>query len=258
MLQWSESKVSRVETARIGMSLSDARAFATALHLQGDDLATFLALAEDAANTRGWWQAYRSVITTEQRMVADVETGARRIRQYASVTLPGLVQTPDYARSQLAWATDLGLVGGDIDAAVRIRMERQRVLAGPEPAAYDLVVEEDAIRRQVAAPALMVTQLSRLIALTELSGVRIRIVPTDTRLPRPPAAHPFQLIEFRDPNDPTVVSVESLVDLRYLTEPQQVSSYDVLFERTWRAALSEAQTIAWLRSRAQALHRAST
>lgn len=247
-VDWSESKVSRIETARIGLSMSDAQRFVEQLGVSGIQRENFLALAEDAANSRGWWNAYRSVITTEQRMVADVEAGAARIRTYASVMLPGLVQTSDYARQMYKWQSDLDVAAADIDAAVDIRLARQRVLAGGDPLNYQLILDESVVRRQIAPPTVIVAQIRHLIELAELPHVDIRVLPIGpAQATLPPAAHGFQLIDFRDPEDPPMVSVESLIDLRYLCEEQHITTYRVLFERMWQATRDPESTHKWLR-----------
>lgn len=253
LLDWSESKVSRVETARIGLSMSDARRFIERLGIDDAIGDNFLALAEDAANTRGWWSAYRSVITTEQRMVADVESGAAAIRYYASVMLPGLVQTPEYARHCLRWHADLGVGAADVDSAVDIRMARQRVLSGAEPLRYDLLIDESLLLREVAPREIVQAQLSRLCELAILPHVHMRVLPLQHSSSHwPPAGHSFHLIDFRDPSDPPVVGLESLIDLRYLSEKQHVDTYQVLFERTWRMALDRTATQSRLRELASA------
>jgi hypothetical protein len=248
MLGWSESKVSRLETARIGLTMAGAVEFVEALGVEGEERENLLALAEDAANTRGWWHAYRSVITTEQRMVADVEAGATHIRHYASVLLPGLLQTPAYTRHTLAWQEDLGVGHSEMEAAVKIRGERQRVLRDHSQLRYDVVLDEAVVRRQIAPEPVLRTQVERLIAVAHLANVRLRILPLEaiTEHPRPPAAHTFQIIDFRDAEDPSVVAVESLVDLRYFTDMRHIESYRVLFERCWQAALHEGATLEWL------------
>ncbi|NUS74548.1 MAG: helix-turn-helix domain-containing protein [Corynebacteriales bacterium] len=238
-LGWSESKVSRVETARIGLSMPDARRFVESLALIEEVRDNFLALAEDAANTRGWWNAYRSVITTEQRMVADVEAGAASIRYYASVMLPGLVQTPEYARHCLKWHADLGVGADDVDSAVDIRMARQRVLSGTEPLRYDVLIDESLLLRALAPVDIIRGQLRRLIELATLPHIQLRILPLERENAIwPPAGHSFCLIDFRDPSDPPVVGLESLIDLRYLSEKQHVDTYKALFDRTWSVALA--------------------
>lgn len=248
LLSWSESKVSRLETAHIGLSMADAHLFAKQLELEGDELATFLALAEDA-NTTGWWSTYRGAITTQQRMMADVENNAARIRHYASVTLPSLMQSQQYARHLLRWSHDLGVGGDDVDTAVAIRARRQRLLASSRSPHYDVIIEESVVRRRVAPDDVMNAQMRLLAQLANLPHVQLRLLPlTDAKRVYPPSTHAFQLIEFRDTSEPPVVSVETLVDLRYLSDRRHVDSYTVLFGRAWRTSLPPAETLEWLRA----------
>ncbi len=224
-LDWSESKVSRIETARIGLSLDDARRFVDSIALDGEQCERFLALAEDAANTHGWWNAYRNVITTEQRMVADVEAGAAKIAAYMPLAIPGLLQTADYARGVLQWYGEIGVGPSDIDAAVTIRMARQQVLR-EEQFTYDVLLDQAALRRNVVSAGFMRQQLCHLQEMSEQPGVRIRLLPFERATPSmvPPATHPFQIYEFRDPVDPPLVSIDSLTDLRYLSDSEPVGS----------------------------------
>lgn len=87
----------------------------------------------------------------------------------AASTVPGLLQTPDYARELLL----VGQAGipRDIDSVVDLRMERQAVWDRENPPWFSLVLAEAALYHASVA------QLERLIAAQEQANVSIQILP---------------------------------------------------------------------------------
>ena len=78
--------------------------------------------------------------------------------------MPGILQTEEYARAvhraQLITATD-----EEIDRLVRVRMERQELLASDDVPQLWLVLNEAVIRRVVGGREVMRAQLERLSKL---------------------------------------------------------------------------------------------
>ncbi|MGW2688781.1 helix-turn-helix domain-containing protein [Streptomyces sp. NPDC001414] len=109
-----------------------------------------------------------------QRMV-DMEANAVALYTYQVMLVPGLLQTPDYARALLSQRAD----GDLLDKRVRARLSRQpRYLAQGGPT-YVVVMDESCLRHSVGSPAVMRDQCAHLLRVGRLPNIRIQIVPAD-------------------------------------------------------------------------------
>jgi hypothetical protein len=115
------------------------------------------------------------------RSFAPFEAEAAALRMFEHSLVPGLLQTPEYARAVLE--TKPGSSEDMIDGYVLARLARQAVLTRddpPAPMVYALV-DEGALRRPVAPPAVMHDQLGHLVELAGKPNVTIQVVPYDAR-----------------------------------------------------------------------------
>jgi Domain of unknown function (DUF5753) len=115
------------------------------------------------------------------RSFAPYEAEAAVLRSFEHSLVPGLLQTPEYARSVLE--TKPNASDDMIDGYVSARLARQAVLTRddpPVPLVYALV-DEGALRRPVAPPAVMHDQIAHLVELSRQPNVTIQIVPYDAR-----------------------------------------------------------------------------
>ncbi|MEU5965975.1 helix-turn-helix transcriptional regulator [Micromonospora parva] len=209
--------------------------------------------AEDAASSRWWDAAKYTRMGDGQRTYALVEAGASTIREYSGLLLPGLVQTAAYARHRILALTGDAPVT-DPDPIVRGRIERQRQSIGGGLAQYQLVLEEQAIRRRPVPGDVMLEQLHRLLALMDGDTVSVRVVPVDAQpgdgyAPRAPYAH----VTYPDMEDPPIVVVDNVTKALLVTAPEELSGYAQLHQRLRAAALSDADSAAYIRQAADEL-----
>jgi hypothetical protein len=159
--------------------------------------------------------------------------------------VPGLLQTPEYARA-LHEAGIPVLEPDVLDERIRTRMNRQRILTGTSPPQVHIIMDEAVIRRPVGGPAVMTSQLDKLLVATDtLPNVTIQVLPFRV------GAHPaldatFVLLEMTAPVA-KVVYVEGLVDPMYLERPQEIRKYEQVFDRLCRLALPPAASADLLR-----------
>lgn len=83
----------------------------------------------------------------------DKEGAARRLRSFSLVVIDGLLQAPDYARAILR--TRVGATAEELDKAVSLRMDRQRILAREDPPELWAIIDEGTLRRPVGSPEIM-------------------------------------------------------------------------------------------------------
>ena len=98
-MDWSLSKIIRIEAASSGISANDLKAL---LQLYGvkdpEQVDALLALAR-AARERSWWSAYRDIAPQSLLQLIEYESAAHVIRQFETMFIPGILQTEDYARA---------------------------------------------------------------------------------------------------------------------------------------------------------------
>jgi hypothetical protein len=120
----SVSKISRIETARIGVSARDLGDLLKLYGVAGERWDALLFLAQ-AARQKDWWQqAYRDLPVTA---LIGLEAEAISLREYSMALVPGLLQTRDYATAVLT-GIRVDLSTKEIVRRVELRMARQAIL----------------------------------------------------------------------------------------------------------------------------------
>jgi transcriptional regulator with XRE-family HTH domain len=223
----STAKISRVELGRVGFKERD---IADLLTLYGvhdpDEREQFLALAR-GANAPGWWHRYSDLLPAWFEMYLGLEQAASIIRCYELQFVPGLVQTPDYARA----VTRLGHTDPEeVERRVELRMRRQAILTAPGGPTFWAVVDEAALRRSLAGPELMRDQLDHLIAMNRLPNVSLQIASLRDG-GHPAAGGPFSILRFAEPDLPDLVYLEQLTSALYLDKRADVEHYAVVMDR---------------------------
>lgn len=128
---------------------------------------------KEARSTKGWWTGYRGVITDR---FAGLEDAASVIREFNCQTVPGLVQTDDYARAVFTGGQPKA-TAAEIDRRVAARMKRAEIMDRPSPPDLWAVVDEAVLRRVIGSEAIMAAQLERLAAFARRPGVTIQVLP---------------------------------------------------------------------------------
>lgn len=223
LLDWPQSKVSKIETGRQTPTAADIRAWAQAV---GDEVSAGQLLARlDVLETMyvEWRRQLGSGTSARQRASIALEANATHIRAFETTTIPGLLQTPDYARYRLSQSIARHRLPDDVDEGVRVRMQRQEVLYRPGKRLH-FVMTEAALRYRLCPSEVMVGQLDRLIALCSMSTIRVGVIAFETELTESPR-HGFWIF------DDERVLVETVAAELTLTQPQEITLYRQVFDR---------------------------
>lgn len=105
----------------------------------------------------------------------EIEWHATLVRSYHPLLVPGLLQTPEYARAVIASS---GRRVDNTDKQVRMRMERQEIIAPENDAMLVAIMDEYALHRPIGGPKTMHDQLIKLLEIAEQPNARVNIVPT--------------------------------------------------------------------------------
>lgn len=200
-----------------------------------------------AADTRakGWWERDEQKMGPRQALAANLELGVSKILEYSISLIPGLLQTPEYSESRVQADPSATTDGFDPVQALRARAERQRRLSAPGGPTYDVVVDALAILRETTPAHVMRRQLLHLLSLTPANPrLTLRILPVEAHIVGQSVPRSSFSIYLRQPDDPVVVSVDTMTeDLVLATEPD-VGHYRHSHERLRAAALTPQRTAA--------------
>jgi transcriptional regulator with XRE-family HTH domain len=230
-LGWQNSKVSRIENAKHGVTDSYITAWCDACKVTGDEAAALhdelRAIRLDEARLSGALRAGHAAV---QREVEDREAGAHQIRVFDHAVVPGLVQTAEYARQLFVRLAQLHNTPRDTDAAVEVRMRRQQVLYDPTRH-VEILMTEGALHYPICTRDAIAGQLDRLISLSSLASLWFGIVPLGTTLTVLPL-HGFWIF------DDQLATVEILNTEMATREPEDVALYAKVFDELKAAAVT--------------------
>ncbi len=247
-LGWSESKVSRLENARVRPNVGDVMDLLDVLGVtDATKREQLIALARDAATTRGWWSAYDGDIDKRQIMSAELENGAVQIREFQPMLVPGLLQCREYAYARFASRSMLGLPLINVDAAVDARLARQDILTRDAPLEYQALLDEALLVRRCGPPGARRAQLAHLVKLAELPAVTLRVLPYDAEIEGhyiPPCG--FALFRFADPVDPELITLETETSDLHLGDEEDLDRYKASYDQMWQAAFSPEDSVSLL------------
>ncbi|WP_067793447.1 helix-turn-helix domain-containing protein [Actinomadura formosensis] len=234
-LDWSLSKVIRIESGSVGVSTTDLKALLSLYAVSDARTAELVELARQARQ-RTWWSGYRKIISQQYYDLIGYESGAGIIRQYENLVIPGLLQTSEYAREYIGRLIEPDRAG-NVEMLVELRMRRQEILERDEPPQLFFVLDESVVRRMIGGPQAMRHQLRRLIDLANLPNITIEIVPFSAGV-NPGLNGSFTILEFSAPEDEDVLYLENPQSMRVTRDrPDAVVSYREDFEELRRVSL---------------------
>jgi transcriptional regulator with XRE-family HTH domain len=242
-MDWSLSKVIRIESASSGISANDLKAL---LQLYGvkdsGQVDSLLALAR-AARERSWWSAYRDVAPTSLLQLIEYESAASVVRQFETTFIPGILQTEDYARAVIQDYYDERPGSERLRTLVDLRIRREDLFDADNRPSFQFMLDEAVIRRLVGGSSVMRNQLRRLIEVANKPNVTVEVIPFSAGL-HPGMNGPFEIIEFADPSDSDIVFLESPRGDIVSDDPEETLKYREAFEGLAKAALGPRDSLA--------------
>jgi transcriptional regulator with XRE-family HTH domain len=221
-IRGSDSKISRMELGRNSLKLRDVTDLLDLYRVGPDERATLLTMAAHA-NAVAWWQEYGEAVPAWFSPYLGLEQAAEVIRSYQVQFIPGLLQTPDYARAVLAiGAADVP--GTDVRRRVDLRMHRQEILHRPDPVRLWAVIDEAALRRPIGGRSVAIGQLRHLIEMSRLKHVNIQVALLGAGGPAV-ADGPVTMLRFREAELPDVAYLEHAIAASYLSKPAELAYY---------------------------------
>ena len=246
-LECSASKISRIETARVGVTPRDVRDMLDAYGADPALIDELVQLAREARR-KGWWDEYGDI--APGRYIG-FEADAESVRTYQGLMIPGLLQCEAYTRALIREVLP-SASPAEVDRRVNLRNARQALLHEEDPLCLQVVIDEAALRRLVGGPEVVREQIRRLLEAGDLANVTLQVVPFAS------GGHaamdgPFVILSFPERLDPDVVYIESTRSGVYLEQPSDVQWYSEIFERLSGTALNPADSAMLLEQMARDL-----
>ena len=252
-LEWSPSKLIRVEGGRSSITKVDLDALLTAYGVTSESRRDQLQSLNRGARERAWWDSYKDDVSPSYLNYVGLEAGLAVLRQFQLGFIPGLLQTEAYARA----VTRVGSVEpSKIDSLVGLRMRRQSELARrSSPPRQYFVIDEAAIRRHIGIKkdrTIMPAQLRHVVDKAERDElVTVRVIPFGA------GAHPglfgsFTLLEFEGGLPDVLYLDASRGDFTVISaNDPQLAAYADDFENLLEDALPADKSIEFIRGAAE-------
>lgn len=231
---WHESKCSKIQSGRVMPSEADLRAW-TAICGVPDQAADLIATARNIEGMYVEWRRLeRAGLKRAQESVRPLFERTRRFRMYQSWVIPGLLQTAAYTREVLSTIVSLRSTPDDVDDAVAVRMERQKVLHAGDHR-FAILIEEWVLRTVIGTPEILVGQLGHLITVGALPSVSLGVIPLGSGRGAGWPVESFTVY------DDAQVNVELVSAHLTITQPAEISEYGQAFSELASIAVYGAQ-----------------
>ena len=225
-----------METGQRGATPRDIRDLCGIYGVAQTQVASMMELAKEGKQ-QGWWQSYDLDFAT----YVDLEQAASWLCYYQSSIVPGLLQTPEYARAMHQGSLPAEFTQERADALIEVRLRRQQVLTRDPPLRLEAIIDEAVLHRVVGGPEVMGAQLRHLVQAGNMPNVTLRAIPYGVGA-QPAMDNMFNILEFGDVA-PRVVYVEGLMGLLFIEKERDVARYEQVLEHLREIALDPKETI---------------
>jgi transcriptional regulator with XRE-family HTH domain len=238
-LGWSESKLSRIETAHTGISVADLELLLDGYGVAEDERSRLREMAR-LTRQRAWWHPYRAAVPVPYEEYVGLEADAVSMDEWEAQVVPGLLQSDEYARAVVEAGTDSS-GAGIVQQRVRLRMARQSVLTRDPPPRLSIVLDEAVLRREIGGRTVLRRQVQRLFDASHRDEVELRVLPFGAGV-HGALAGSFTIFGFGAQGRPPVVHIEGMTGGSFLAKPVDVATYRSAFTDLLRRALDPDDT----------------
>jgi transcriptional regulator with XRE-family HTH domain len=228
-IRGSHSKISRMEHGRVGFKDRDVSDLLTLYGVTDSaERESLLSLAREAGNP-GWWHNFGDLLPHWFEPYISLEAAASVIRNYEVQFVPGLLQSPSYAREVIQLGHP-SITRDELNRRVELRMGRQRLLSRPAAPRLWAALDEAVLRRPMGGASVMREQIEHLLEMTDHPNITLQVVPFNVG-GHSAAGGPFSILRFAEPELSDVVYLEQLTSALYIDKPAEVDRYLEVMER---------------------------
>ena len=250
MLETSQSRIAMLLNGGGSIAPGDLMVLASRLGFKDKGYLQALSELRRDNHKRGFWSTgYNRAYTEDLRLLIDLERHVDQVRASWTEVVPGLLQCASYIRAMYDEPLS-AREGLTQEETVQARLARQEILTKQKPPLVHHIMSESCLRRRWATAAVMCEQIAHLITLSQRSNVMIQLLPFD--MPpgrRSPIGTRFTLL--RAPSPGVAGSLELAYhdeegEIRYLDDKKTLVAYDTAWARLTAAALSFAESRAFM------------
>lgn len=199
-----ESLISHIETGRRSPTMDLAEEADRIFGLDGHFVAHFAKIVQSP--TLGWFA----------RWVEEIEPRAIILQSWDPLLIPGILQTPDYARAIFRTTS----TPDQVDERVQARTRRIAIFEGPHPPTFLALIDEGVLHRPIGGPDVLAAQLRHLLELAEHPRITVQLVPVAAGCV-PGMMSAFALARLRDGSE--VVSADSVLSGQVTADHEAVA-----------------------------------
>ncbi|MET8965268.1 helix-turn-helix transcriptional regulator [Streptomyces sp. NPDC004074] len=247
-LRCSDSKISRLERGVVQLKERDVADLLGLYGADADEIAEFLALVRRSKES-GWWQQFEDVLPKWFDKFIGLQEAASFIRTYEVLLVPGLLQTPEYARAVAATGSRLAEDQHVVDRRVALRLARQELLNYPNPPKLWVFLEEAVLYRQVAEQKVMCTQMWHLADMAQRPNIQVQIIPFAAS-ECVTSGFPLTYLRFAPQSLPDIVYLEHVRDAVYLDKKEDTEHYRSILDGLLNSAESRTASLQRIRDAA--------
>ena len=252
-MDWSLSKMNRIEQAKTGISINDLRMLLRLYDVTDEgETERLVGMARQAKQSPWWPRRFSEVASKELLDLIDYEFAASGIRQFETSFVPGILQTEDYASAVLHVFHGEDSAPERVAALVDLRTRRRDLLSGGNAPKFSFLLDESVIKRLVGSPSVMREQLESLVKVAELPNVMLQIVPFSAGL-HPGMKGPFEVVEFDDMPGENIVFIDRPGGSLISDDPKTTESYLKDYRRIAEKSLTPADSAERIRKAATAM-----
>jgi transcriptional regulator with XRE-family HTH domain len=252
-LDWSLSKVNRIEKGDVTVSRTDLLALLELYGVGDDDQIDDLVKAARTSRQRGWWDdpRFREHLTPAMLQLLQFESEASAVRHFHPTLVPGLLQTPAYAQFVMDfWQSDMS--ESDRQARFEARMRRrEQALGRPESPDYFVILDESVLYRELGGAEVMVDQLHQILRYMQDPHIYVRVA-TFAEVAPIALLGPFTIFDLGDEENAVLYREGIFVD-EIVSSPAITMRHRDHFEHMWARSLDEKATGRLIESKVTAL-----
>jgi transcriptional regulator with XRE-family HTH domain len=253
-LDWSISKVNRIEKGDVTVSRTDLLALLELYEVTDQELIQDLVRAARTSRQRGWWDEprFREHLRAPTLQLFQFESEATTVRVFQNTLVPGVLQTREYAEFVIGFWNH-SLTETDRAARFEARMARREHFLGLEdPADYLLILDESVLHREVGGARIMAAQLRELLEICRARpSVRVRVLPLAAAAILAMLG-PFTLFDLGDEEN-AVLYREGVLTDEILHSGEIIRHHRMYFEQMWERSLGEEASDRLIEARAMAM-----
>jgi transcriptional regulator with XRE-family HTH domain len=243
-LEWSLSKLIRIETGAHGVSVSDLKSMIDVYRISDQRQVAILMAAARAGRGKAWWSRYRNVVQPPFARYLGHESSTEGFRIFHPFLVPGLLQTGEYAAELVKVLPD------HITARllVELKMERQKRLFAQPGLSFLFIMGEEALYRWIGGRPAMERQLAHLADVVRRENVELRILPFAAGA-YPGLLGPFIMLRQIDSGEQVTYLENVGGDQLIRDDPETISRYTEYFETMIDISLSQERSATLLQER---------